>query len=189
MHITPLPLNGLFLVEARVFRDSRGSFFESFNETDFDTALLPTRFAQDNVSSSGRGTVRGLHFQKPPHAQGKLVRVFHGTVLDVAIDLRKGSPTYGKWHAEELSSENARSLYIPPGFAHGFCVTSESAVFFYKCTTAYSPAAESGILWNDPTLNIDWPVKPGQALVSDKDSRWPPFGDNDSPFVFEVPAK
>lgn len=189
MHITPLSLSGLRLVDAKLFRDSRGFFFESFNESDFSAGGLPTRFVQDNVSSSVRGTVRGLHFQKPPYAQGKLVRVLQGTVFDVAVDIRKGSPTYGKWHSEELSSANARALYIPPGFAHGFCVTSEIAVFFYKCTAPYTPSAEGGILWNDPTLNMSWPVDADQALVSEKDSRWPSLQDTDNPFVWEETAR
>jgi dTDP-4-dehydrorhamnose 3,5-epimerase len=189
MNITPLPLSGLLLVEAKLFRDARGFFFESYNESDFRAAGLPTRFSQDNVSSSVRGTVRGLHFQNPPHAQGKLVRVLQGTVFDVAVDLRTDSLTYGKWYSEELSSDNARALYIPPGFAHGFCVTSETAVFFYKCTSSYAPASEGGIRWDDPTLNIGWPLPDHQTLVSEKDNRLPLFRDVPSPFMMEKPAK
>jgi dTDP-4-dehydrorhamnose 3,5-epimerase len=172
---TALPLNGLILIEPRVFRDTRGWFFESFSEEEFGRAGLPTRFAQDNVSRSVRGTVRGLHFQTPPYAQGKLAFVLEGTVFDVAVDLRKGSPTFGHWHGEELSAENARALYIPPGFAHGFSVTSPSAVFFYKCTAPYAPSAEGGILWNDPTLAIRWPSTSDPQLLSEKDRRLPLF--------------
>ncbi len=184
MKTTPLPLNGLILIEPRVFRDPRGYFFESFSEAPFARAGLPIAFAQDNVSRSLRGTVRGLHFQKPPHAQGKLVFVLEGSVFDVAVDLRKESPTFGQWHGEELSAENARALYIPPGFAHGFCVTSETALFFYKCTAPYAPSAEGGILWNDSILNIQWPVKAPSAKVSEKDLRLPPFREEESPFSF-----
>jgi dTDP-4-dehydrorhamnose 3,5-epimerase len=175
MKTTSLPLNGLRLIEPRVFRDERGYFFESFNERAFSADGLPTRFAQDNVSFSVKGTVRGLHFQKPPSAQGKLVRVLEGSVFDVAVDLRKGSPTFGRWHGETLSSENARALYLPPGFAHGFCVTSEIAVFFYKCTAPYAPADEGSLLWNDSDLGIAWPVDPERAQVSPKDRLAPGF--------------
>lgn len=184
MKTTPLPLNGLILIEPRVFRDARGFFFESFSEAAFARAGLPTTYAQDNVSRSTRGTVRGLHFQKPPHAQGKLVTVLEGTVFDVAVDLRKGSSTFGRWHGEELSAENARALYIPPGFAHGFCVTSEWAVFFYKCTAPYAPSAEGGILWNDPTLHIRWPSTADPTLLSEKDLRLPFFREEESSFNF-----
>ncbi len=175
MEMKPLPLNGLLLIEPLMYRDARGYFFESFREEAFAAVGLPRHFSQDNVSFSVKGTVRGLHFQKPPKAQGKLVRVLEGSVFDVAVDLRKGSPTFGQWHAETLSSENARAMYLPPGFAHGFCVTSKSAVFFYKCTTPYSPADEGSIHWKDTELNIPWPVDPERALVSTKDNAAPPF--------------
>jgi dTDP-4-dehydrorhamnose 3,5-epimerase len=181
---TPLPLNGLILIEPRVFRDARGHFFECFSEAAFSRAGLPTLFAQDNVSRSLRGTVRGLHYQKPPHAQGKLVSVLEGNVFDVAVDLRQGSPTFGRWHGEELSGHNARALYIPPGFAHGFCVTSEFAVFFYKCTAAYAPIAEGGIRWNDPTLNIRWPSTANPKFMSEKDLRLPPWREEEGLFTF-----
>lgn len=163
------------LVEPRVFRDTRGWFFESFSEHDFSGVGLPIHFFQDNVSRSVQGTVRGLHFQTPPHAQGKLVFVLEGTVFDVVVDLRKGSPTFGHWHGEELSAENARALYIPPGFAHGFSVISQNAVFFYKCTAPYRPSSEGGILWNDPTLAIRWPSTSNPNLLSEKDRRLPLF--------------
>lgn len=184
MKTTALPLHGLVLIEPRVFRDARGFFFESFSETEFSRAGLPAHFAQDNVSRSTQGTTRGLHFQLPPHAQGKMVRVLEGSVFDVAVDLRKGSPTFGRWHGEELSAENARALYIPHGFAHGFSVTSETAVFFYKCTTPYAPSAEGGILWNDPTLNIRWPATANPTLLSEKDLKLPLFSKAESPFIF-----
>lgn len=183
MKISPLPLNGLVLIEPRVFRDARGHFFEGFSEIEFGRVGLPLRFVQDNISRSCRGTVRGLHFQKPPHAQGKLVFVLEGTVFDVAVDLRKDSSTFGRWHGEALSSDTPRALYIPPGFAHGFCVTSETAVFFYKCTAPYSPAAEGGLLWNDPTLNIPWPAEANPKFVSEKDLRLPAFRADESPFT------
>ncbi len=175
LKITPLPLPGLVLLEPRVFRDPRGFFFESFNATDFSRAGLPIDFVQDNVSRSARGTVRGLHFQRVPHAQGKLVRVLDGEVFDVAVDLRTGSPTFGHWHTEILSADNARALYIPPGFAHGFCVTSPSALFVYKVTVPYVPSAESGLRWNDPTLAIPWPIAPDAAGLSARDKEWPAF--------------
>lgn len=184
MKTTALPLNGLILVEPRVFRDARGWFFESFSEQEFTRAGLPLHFAQDNVSRSVHGTVRGLHFQTPPHAQGKFVFVLEGAVFDVAVDLRKGSPTFGRWHGEELSAENARALYIPPGFAHGFSVISQSAVFFYKCTAPYAPSAEGGILWNDPTLEIQWPSTTDPKLLSDKDRRLPLFRDAEPSIKF-----
>ena len=181
---TPLPLNGLILIEPRVFHDARGYFFESFSEAPFARAGLPTAFAQDNVSRSLRGTVRGLHFQTPPHAQGKLVFVLEGSVFDVAVDLRRGSPTFGQWHGEDLSAENARALYLPPGFAHGFCVTSETALFFYKCTAPYAPAAEGGIRWNDPTLRVQWPACADPARLSEKDLRLPFFREAESSLAF-----
>lgn len=172
------------MVEPRVFRDARGFFFESFSEAAFARAGLPLSFAQDNVSRSTKGTVRGLHFQKPPHAQGKMVTVLHGAVFDVVVDLRKGSPTFGRWHGKELSADNAHALYVPPGFAHGFCVTSETAVFFYKCTAPYAPSAEGGILWNDPTLDIRWPSTADPQRLSEKDLKWPSFRETESPFIF-----
>lgn len=179
-----MPLEGLILAEPRVFRDARGSFFELFSEAEFARAGLPIRFVQDNVSRSIRGTVRGLHFQKAPHAQGKCVFVIEGAVFDVAVDLRKGSPTFGRWHGELLSAENARALYIPPGFAHGFCVTSATAVFFYKCTAPYAPSMEGGILWSDPTLDIHWPSIADPKKLSEKDLRLPLFRDVESALNF-----
>lgn len=179
MKTTALPLSGLILLEPRVFRDARGFFFESFNTNEFSRANLPHHFVQDNVSRSAVGTVRGLHFQRPPHAQGKLVRVLDGEVFDVAVDLRKESPTFGQWHTEILSADNARALYIPPGFAHGFCVTSPSALFVYKVTTPYAPSAEGGLRWDDPALAIPWPIPAESACLSARDKTWPAFSKED----------
>lgn len=170
MNVKPTALAGVFLIEPRVFADARGSFYELFQTTRFEAAGLPTRFVQDNVSFSERGTLRGLHLQNP-FSQGKLVSVLEGEVWDVAVDVRAGSPDFGRWVGETLSSENRRQLYIPPGFAHGFCVTSPRAVFHYKCTDLYTPTAELGVLWSDPDLAIDWPIK--EPLLSAKDTRYP----------------
>jgi dTDP-4-dehydrorhamnose 3,5-epimerase len=171
--VMPSPLSGVIVVESQVFGDSRGFFMEIFNVRDFESAGLPTVYAQDNISRSRRGTMRGLHYQLNPHAQGKLVRALAGEVFDVAVDLRKDSPTFGKWHGEVLSAENKRAMYIPPGLAHGFLVLSETADFFYKCTTLYAPEADRGIAWNDPAIGIQWPLPPDPALLSDKDKKHP----------------
>ncbi len=170
MNIIPTELAGVTVIEPKVFGDSRGFFMETWNRDRYRTAGLPGAFAQDNISFSGRGVLRGLHFQNP-HAQGKLVYVLSGEVFDVAVDVRRGSPTFGRWVGVTLSSENKRQFYVPPGYAHGFCVTSESAVFAYKCTDVYHPKTERTIRWNDPQIAIDWPVE--QPIVSDRDSRAP----------------
>jgi dTDP-4-dehydrorhamnose 3,5-epimerase len=166
---------GILIVEPKVFGDDRGHFFESFNERAWLEATgLGVRFVQDNQSRSTRGVLRGLHYQigKP---QGKLVRVLAGEVFDVAVDLRRGSPTFGKWTGTLLSGENRRQMWIPEGFAHGFCVTSGSADFFYKCTDYYHPAGERGIAWNDPAIGIRWPVP--HPILSDRDTRYPVLAD------------
>lgn len=164
----------IFLLRPRRFVDARGYFFESFNEREFATLTgLSTRFVQDNEAQSGRGVVRGLHFQLPPHAQAKLVRVVAGRVLDVAVDVRRHSPTFGAHVAVELSAENGLQLYIPEGFAHGYAVLSDEAVFQYKCSDYYHPECEAGIAWDDATLAIRWPFTAEEAVLSDKDRRQP----------------
>ena len=175
MKVISTPIAGVYIVEPRVFEDARGYFFESYNKAKFEAAGLHYDFIQDNQSKSSYGTVRGLHFQKGEHAQAKLVRVLEGSVLDVAVDLRKGSPTYGKHVAVELSAENNRQLLIPRGFAHGFSVLSETAMFAYKCDNLYCQEAEGGIRFDDPALDIDWRVEKGKELLSDKDKDLPFF--------------
>jgi len=156
------------LIEPRVFVDARGCFLETWQQMRYQASGLPTHFVQDNLSYSSHATLRGLHFQYP-HAQGKLVYVVHGDVFDVAVDIRVGSPTFGRSYSIVLSSENKCQLYIPEGFAHGFCVLSESAIVMYKCTDFYVPQAEGGVLWNDPDLDITWPIR--VPTLSDKDQR------------------
>lgn len=177
MKTTPTGLDGLLLVESPIHRDGRGYFLELFNEGDAAAAGLPPRFVQDNASFSIKGTLRGLHFQRAPHAQGKLVRTLQGSVFDVAVDLRPGSATRGRWFGVELSAENGRALYIPPGFAHGFLVTSDTALFHYKCTALYRPEAEERVVWNDPGLDVRWPALDVPYRLSPKDEaapRWDP---------------
>lgn len=169
MKLIKTHIEGVTVIEPKVFSDSRGCFFESFSERDFAEAVGPVRFVQDNESRSVYGVIRGLHFQKPPHAQAKLVRVVKGKVLDIAVDLRKDSPTFGQHVAMELSDENRRQMFIPRGFAHGFSVLSEEAVFQYKCDSYYAPESEGSLAWNDPDLNIDWNVPAGSEILSDKD--------------------
>ena len=175
MNIIETGIEGLVLVDPKVFGDDRGYFFEVFNENEFAEKVGPVHFVQDNESKSRYGVVRGLHFQKGEHAQAKLVRVVSGAVLDVAVDLRPGSPTYGQWHAEELSGENHRMMFIPRGFAHGFSVLSEEVVFQYKCDNLYCPSSEGAIAWNDPTLAIDWRLPEADVILSDKDRHHPNF--------------
>lgn len=170
MRITRLDIPGLLLIEPNLFRDQRGLFCETFHERRYAEAGITERFVQDNYSRSVRGTLRGLHYQEP-HAQGKLVMVLEGSVYDVVVDIRKGSPTFGKWYGLELSSDNYRQLYVPPGCAHGFCVMSEHAAFLYKCTDFYSPKDERGIMWNDPALGISWPLH--EPILSAKDRDYP----------------
>jgi len=172
--ISETELPGVLLLEPKRFGDDRGFFMELFHEKRYAEAGIPGPFVQDNFSRSAKGILRGLHFQQP-HAQGKLVQVFAGTVYDVAVDIRRGSPTFGRWVGMELSADNRRQLWVPAGFAHGFCVLSESADFHYKCTDFYSPASEHGIAWNDPDLGIPWPVK--SPLLSPKDSAAPRLKD------------
>jgi dTDP-4-dehydrorhamnose 3,5-epimerase len=163
----------LLIFEPRIFPDPRGYFFESYNETVFAEAGIKEKFVQDNQSKSTYGVIRGLHFQLNPYAQVKLIRVLQGKILDVAVDVRKGSVTYGKSFSLELSDENNKQLYIPAGFAHGFSVLSETAVVLYKCNAFYNKQAEGGIRYNDPALNIDWQIPEGQEIISDKDAALP----------------
>lgn len=179
------PIKGLFEIEPKVFKDPRGYFFESYSEKDFFAAGLQMKFVQDNQSFSTRGVLRGLHFQKK-HPQGKLVRALEGKVFDVAVDLRKGTETFGNYYGVILDSERQNMFYIPEGFAHGFCVLTEKAIFTYKCTDFYHPEDEGGVMWNDPTIAIDWErVFPGimeNALLSEKDKKHPAFDKNASYF-------
>lgn len=172
----------LYILEPTVFGDQRGYFFESFNETWFREHVADTQFVQDNESRSSRGVVRGLHFQKPPMAQAKLVRVVEGEVLDVAVDLRKDSPTYGKCECVLLNETNKRQFFVPRGFAHGFAVLSETAIFAYKVDNFYAPETEGGILWNDPSLNIDWQLDSSEVQLSGKDTQLDLFDGFVSPF-------
>ena len=184
MKLLETPIPDLFILEPKVFGDHRGYFFESFNKEVFDAKGIPADFIQDNESFSAAGVVRGLHFQAPPKAQGKLVRVQRGRVLDVAVDIRKGSPTYGQHFAMELSGENKKMLWIPPGFAHGFATLEDDTVFLYKCTNTYSPEHEGSILWNDSTLNINWGVN--EPKLSAKDTVGPTFAEFESPFTYDA---
>ena len=173
MNIIETELPGVLIVEPKVFGDARGYFFESWNRAAFEAAGIANTWVQDNESRSRFGVLRGLHYQAAPYTQAKLVRVIAGSVLDVAVDIRKGSPTYGKHVAVELSGDNKRQLYIPRGFAHGFAVLSDEALFAYKCDNIYMPSAERGIMFDDPALGIDWRVSPGQWNLSEKDKKHP----------------
>lgn len=175
---------GLLVFEPKVFKDSRGHFFESYNAQTFLQQGINIEFVQDNQSRSCYGVIRGLHFQNPPHAQAKLVRALQGTILDVAVDIRNGSPTYGKSFAIELSAENKKQLFIPAGFAHGFSVISEIAEVLYKCDNYYNKESEGGILYNDASLNIDWKIPADKAIISDKDIKNAPFAEQRSKFNY-----
>jgi len=182
MNTTPTASPDVLLIEPQVFGDARGFFYESFNQQAFHAATgTDVHFVQDNHSRSARGVLRGLHYQLPPHAQGKLVRVVRGSVWDVAVDVRRGSPTFGRWVGEELSEDNQRQLWIPPGLAHGFLVLSETADFLYKTTAYYAPAAERCIAWNDATLAIAWPDLGTAPLLSAKDALGVPLGEAELP--------
>ena len=170
MKVIETSLPGVLVLEPRVFGDARGFFYESYNEKTFRDAGIERRFVQSNVSRSSRGVLRGLHYQWP-HPQGKLVSVLEGEVYDVAVDIRRGSPTFGKWAAAMLTADNHRHFWIPEGFAHGFCVVSDSATFSYQCTDLYSPMADGGIRWDDPAIGIDWPIS--SPVLSDKDAKAP----------------
>jgi len=184
MDIAATNFPGLMLITPRVFEDSRGYFFESFNLTQFEAAGINTSWVQDNQSKSSYGVIRGLHFQLAPFAQSKLVRVLSGSILDVALDIRRGSPTFGQHYAVELSETNKKQLLIPHGFAHGFSVLSENATVMYKCDNLYKPDAERGIIFNDPELNIDWRIPVEKAIVSAKDKVYPSFAHAEMNFLF-----
>ena len=188
MNIIETPIKGALIIEPKVFKDARGYFFESFSQREFDEKVTPilgykVQFVQDNESMSSYGVMRGLHFQRPPFTQSKLVRCVRGAVLDVAVDIRKGSPTYGQHVAVELSEENKRQFFITKGFAHGFAVLSETAVFQYKCDEFYHPEADGGISILDNSLGIDWRIPVEKAILSEKDAKHPLLKDFETPFV------
>ena len=182
MNIIKTPIEGLLVIEPQVFKDARGNFVETYNAQRYREAGIEAQFVQDNQSCSSYGVVRGLHFQRPPYCQSKLVCCTVGRVLDVAVDLRKGSKTFGQWYSVELSEENKRQFFIPRGFAHGFSVLSEQAIFTYKCDNLYHPESEGGILLSDPNLAIDWQVPEELRILSDKDKKHPLLKDLDNPF-------
>ena len=175
MKIIKTEIEGVLILEPRVFIDSRGYFLESFSHKEFSHKVDDIRFVQDNESRSTYGVLRGLHFQRPPYAQAKLVRVVKGLILDVAVDIRKDSPTFGQYMAIELSDDNKRQLYIPSGLAHGFIVLSHDTIVNYKCSNYYDPESEGSILWNDPQLNIDWKLPEDKIILSEKDASLPSF--------------
>ena len=183
MKITTTPISDLVIIEPKVFGDHRGYFMESFNEEWFNKNISETNFIQDNESKSSKGVLRGLHFQKPPFAQAKLVRVIQGEVLDVVVDLRKNSPTYGQHYSILLSSENKKQFFVPRGFAHGFVVLSDTAIFSYKVDNLYSPEHDSGIIWDDKDMNIDWGIESSMIQLSDKDKVQGSLGNFESPFL------
>lgn len=182
MKIVEEPIPDLKIIQPRIFEDPRGYFFESYNKSAFKDIGIEVEFVQDNQSLSQKGVLRGLHFQNNPYAQGKLVRVIKGSVLDVAVDIRTGSPTYGKHCAMELNETNKLMMYIPPGFAHGFATLEDNTIFSYKCTNLYNKDAEGGIMWNDPDLNIDWRVE--NPVLSEKDTQNEHFKDFKSKFIY-----
>lgn len=187
MNIIKTDIKGVVIIEPRIFTDARGYFFESFSERNFCKEVREVRFVQDNESKSSYGVMRGLHFQRPPFTQSKLVRVIKGAVLDVAVDIRKGSPTYGKHVAVELTEDNHRQFFVPRGFAHGFAVLSDEAVFQYKCDNFYAPEADGGISILDESLGIDWHIPMDKAILSEKDTKHSLLKDFDSPFDINVP--
>ena len=176
-------ISDVIIIEPKVFGDARGYFLESYNQKKFEEVVGKISFVQDNESKSSKGVLRGLHFQKPPFNQAKLVRCIEGRVMDVAVDIRKGSPTFGKHVAIELTGENKRQLFVPRGFAHGFLVLSESAIFAYKVDNSYAPTHDAGIRWDDSILNIQWGVNESEVLVSEKDTKLPFFSEFESPFT------
>lgn len=179
MNVLKTAIEGVFILEPRLFKDARGYFFESFNQHEFDEKVGRTVFVQDNESKSSYGVVRGLHIQKPPYTQSKLVRVVKGAVLDVAVDVRKGSPTFGQHVSVELTEDNHRQFFIPKGFLHGFSVLSEEVVFQYKCDDFYTPASEGAVAWDDPDLGIDWRIPADKVILSEKDKHHPRLKDVD----------
>lgn len=186
MEVIKTDIEGVVILKPRIFEDSRGYFFESYSKRNFDKQIREIKFVQDNESKSSYGVLRGLHYQKWPFTQSKLVRVLRGKVLDVAVDIRKGSPTYGKSISVVLSGENKLMFFIPRGFAHGFAVLSDEVVFQYKCDEFYHPESEGGIAWDDPDLAIDWRIPAADIILSEKDKHHPLLRDIDSPFDFNV---
>ena len=186
MEVIKTVIDGVVIIEPKIFKDSRGYFFESFSQNEFEDKVRKINFVQDNESMSSYGVMRGLHFQRPPYAQSKLVRCVKGRVLDVAVDIRKGSPTFGQHVAVELSEENHRQFFIPRGFAHGFAVLSDTAVFQYKCDNFYHPEADGGISIKDESLGIDWKIPMKEAILSDKDLKHNCLRNFDSPFDYNV---
>ena len=186
MNVIKTDIEGVVIIEPRIFTDARGYFFESFSQRAFDEQVRTIHFVQDNESKSSYGVLRGLHFQKPPYAQSKLVRCVKGAVLDVAVDIRKGSPTYGKWVSCELTEDNHRQFFVPRGFAHGFAVLSETAIFQYKCDNFYAPQADGGISILDDSLGIDWQIPIDKALLSEKDLKHALLKDFDSIFSIDM---
>lgn len=186
MNVIKTDIEGVVIIEPKVFGDDRGYFFESFSQPRFDELVRPVKFVQDNESKSKYGVLRGLHFQKGEHAQSKLVRVVKGRVLDVAVDIRKGSPTYGKYVAVELTEDNHRQFFVPRGFAHGFAVLSEEAIFQYKCDNLYAPENEGAIIWNDPEIGIDWGLAAEDVVLSPKDMCPPMLKDAPELFDYNV---
>ena len=184
MEIIKTDIEGLIIIKPQIFKDSRGYFFESFSQREFNEKVTPIQFVQDNESCSSYGVMRGLHFQKPPYSQSKLVRCVKGSVLDVAVDIRKGSPTYGKHVAIELSAENHLQFFIPKGFAHGYAVLSKEAIFQYKCDEFYTPKSEGGIQLMDESLGINWPISADDAILSDKDKKYPKLSEITSDFDY-----
>ena len=185
MEVIKTLIEGVVIIEPRLFKDDRGYFFESFNQREFEEKVCKTTFVQDNESKSSYGVIRGLHFQEPPFAQSKLVRVVKGAALDVAVDIRRGSPTYGEHVAVELTEKNHRQLFIPRGFAHGFAVLSDDAIFQYKCDNFYAPQADGGISIKDDSLGIDWIIPIQNAVLSEKDTKHPLLKDFTSPFSID----
>lgn len=184
MQVIKTDIEGVVIIEPKLFKDERGYFFESFNLREFEEKVTPIKFVQDNESKSSYGVVRGLHFQNPPYAQSKLVRVVKGKTLDVAVDIRKNSPTYGKYVAVELSEDNHRQLFIPIGFAHGFSVLSDEVIFQYKCSNFYNKDSEGAIAWDDKDLNIDWQIPLDKIVLSEKDKHHLPLNKIDSQFKY-----
>ena len=186
MEVIKTGIEGVVVIEPRIFKDERGYFFESFSQREFNEKVMPVNFVQDNESMSSYGVMRGLHFQQMPYTQSKLVRCVKGAVLDVAVDIRKGSPTYGQHVAVELTEENHLQFFIPRGFAHGFAVLSETAVFQYKCDNFYAPQADGGIQLRDESLGIDWKIPVAEAILREKDLKHPLLKDYDSPFDYTI---
>lgn len=186
MEVIKTDIEGVVIIEPRIFKDERGYFYESFSQREFEEKVCKTVFVQDNQSKSSFGVLRGLHFQKPPYCQSKLVRCIKGAVLDVAVDIRKGSPTFGKYVAVELTEENHRQFFVPRGFAHGFAVLSGEAVFQYKCDNFYNKESEGSVAWNDETLAIDWKIEKGNILLSEKDKNCKSLADADFLFDYNV---